>query len=244
MSNPYERCTVNSGTTVRIYEFYRVVMNALRDTLYIGTKILKFSLSTLSIALPGHSVVIPIISEGEFMWDEVPTAKVWAMKFTYTNNGYNYSTIVPLLKQPLEDVWRALVAPIDYYIEGTEEWYYTDPDDDFEVKIGTSFTPYRRFGVLGDGGPVARDITLVIMCVYLLNAVGLFKLLQRFFEAVLIKIHDIGLRRQVKMLKQRVIDDHVSLDSLLDSMGVSVTTIDGKLSEIKSLIGIKMLLGG
>lgn len=240
----YELCDVNHGTRSKTYDFFRICHNALRTVLIESVNALKFISDNMFIVLPGRSMALPVYVNGVFSMLEMPDSKVWAIKTTVMFGETTlYTGTQALYKDSLEDIWKDIVKPIDVALDGTEYMFYMD--DQGVIKQGIDFYGpglHRKFMLLGDGGPVIRDVTIVYLFIYILNKLGVVSAAEKFFRMVLTNLSNIHMKRKVAATADLLESMNYDVTSFISEEQLGDTQVLVKLNSIEEKIGLRLLL--
>lgn len=242
----WDRCTVNDGTESKVYEFYRLCHNALRTVLQTSVNVLTFMSKNIYILLPNQTMVLPVCINGVFSIPELPPTKVWAIKTTWYNpitEAEYASETVPLFKHSLEEFWKAGVAPIDVPVEGSEYFYYRK--DDGSIAQGYNFYgegKHKYFMLLADGGPLIRDFTVITLFVWVLNHLGLIRLVSGFIRIVLMNISDLIQKRQVNKIYKKFMTFKDEWDSYMIEDETDDTILINNTEALKDRLGVRLIL--
>lgn len=235
------KCTYDNGTTIRAYEALRFVVNSLRSAILETNEFLHLTADSVNLCL-GRNLVVPIIDEGTFVLQEMPEMRFWALRISFDLPFFDDvlpSITLPFWKESLEDVWRSAVGPYDLYVDGSEYWFYRN--DDGDILQGVEYTPVRKFGILGDGGPLVRDLSLVVAIIWLLNKLGLFKVLGAFIDKVMLTMKNRKIVSSLRTINQRLINQQSDIDDILEDV-ISLGGIPEQLDSIKRMIGGRLRL--
>lgn len=220
-----------------MYDDLMRIVNALSYAVNIANDIMYYSGRFMYLIMPS-GWVFPIINEGQWTIPILEPKKFWAMKVNYKNQlGVNLSFNIPLPKQSIKSMWQAFIAPIDYYIEGSEYWPYLDENGD--VKQGLSFTPVKKFGVYEHIPYIVKDILLIWFIIFAMEKLGLFGIAKVFAERLTAYYKDRKLRQYIDSSNDALTSD---LDEVRQQLGeLSVTTTAG-FKSINSKIGVTLRL--
>lgn len=235
------KCDYQHGTTIRAYDTIRFIVNSLRTAILESNEMLHLTADSVNLML-GRNLVIPLIDEGEFVIQELPEMKFWALRISFDLPFFDDtlpSITLPFWQEPLEDVWRAAVGPYDLYVDGSELWFYRAENGD--ILQGVEFDPVRKFGILGDGGPLLRDVGIVFAIVYLLSKLGLIKLIERFIDKVFIGYKNRKLVNSLNTIKKQLNNQQGTIDEILESC-IDLSGVPTTLKEIKNMIGGRLRL--
>lgn len=242
----FERCTKSSGTSSKVYDLFKICHNALRSVLLGTVTTLKFLSENVFILLPGKSLALPICINGVFSIPTMPDAKVWAVKTEiYNPFTFEYMTIStePLFKDSLEDIWREVVEPLDAPVSGSEFFFYEKADGTIAQGVNWyGVGDHKYFYILADGGPLVRDTTLIIMFIYVLNALGLVHLIAEFIKSVLMSIKNGVMRRQIQSIGANVDTMLSQMLTIVNSVTDGDRTVLSIAGNIQDKIGVRLLL--
>lgn len=242
----FERCSINDGTKSKLYDLFRICHNALRSMMVGAVKTLNFMSDNIFILLPGKSMALPVCINGVFSIPEMPDVKVWAVKTSIYNpftEEYETLSTVPLFKDSLESIWRDVVEPFDTPISGTEYMYYED--DDGSIRQGFDWYgpgDHKYFYLLADGGPAVRDMGILLVFIYLLNALGLFDMVHKFIQAVLCNIKNAVMRRQISAIYKNLDNILVDLSTIISCVTDGQKTVLSIDKEMQAQLGVRLLL--
>lgn len=227
-------CSKNDGTYFKYYDMYVSTWNAIVTVLESSAVALKFFGSFIGVVLPS-GVIFPLYDSTKPL-PRLDRVKVWALKFSIRNPdpiwaifGVTPGVTVKLPKKPLIDAWREIIAPIDVFVDGSENYLY---NVNGEVKLGTEFTPVRQFGILSDGVELLLDVGLVVLVCKILAYLGLGAIVSKIVLAISTYVKNKALMDQLKDLEQINVPDYSE----------SISGLEGKIQEIKSLLGVRLLL--
>lgn len=202
-------------------------------------------IKNLKICIPGSiGIALPIFIDGECTLPELPEQKFWALKYgvyDFLTEEWYYPVTTSLYKHSLEDIWKEVVKPIDSQLDGTEYLFYRDALG--EWKQGYNYYGeglHKKMWLFGDGGPLLRDIIILIGFIQVLVYLGLARLITTFMNNMAAWASDWRVRHIVKTTKELMEKDYNLLQNFSVETDGDFTTINTSFDSLKSLLGVKL----
>lgn len=231
-------CDSSHGIHLSAYDEYRNIASAM----YQACSIWKHTISLISrwayIVLP-NDWVIPLVEDGEPPFNIPDDKTFWAIRFTI----FKQAITIPLPKQNLNSMWQAFVAPADYYVPNSQMWPYMVKEGDVtdnstpvgDITQGFHFSPPKLFGLLSQAPTIIKDLTIITVIYIILDKIGLLGLAKSFINALTMKYKHMQLMSDIEEMRHEMID-------LEADVAAQIGVLDGKLTEIKTVMGLKLLL--
>lgn len=230
-------CTYDDGIYFLPYQFTKLIIDALYESMSIGLATLQLLGANLTFRFPsGWSPKILI--NGNLQDFRLSNKKFWAIQWYFGDSVF--TPPIPLLKEDLRTVWQSLMRPIDYFIPGTENSQFYDFSDD-TYKLGTEFSTQRQYGVLSDGLIDVGTGALIAYIVNKLYQLGLHTIVINFIR----KVAGIITKRRAKVTMNTIRDltsninhnviDYANVEALTDAELLAVC------KQISNRIGVRTL---
>lgn len=237
-----EWCTLNDGVPFRSYNFIKRILDALYTAISNTFDVLDFFGIDFYIKLH-DDVRVKVIDTGSLVDFRLPAKEFWAIRCSIFGYGVN----VPLAKNlgyVTSNFLNQILSPINPSIDSA---YFEFKDNEDVWKVGSEYSPTRKFYLLTDGIKAIMPLLRVGLIIWIFNKLGLFNLAKNF----LIAWHNINAKLKVQTKLDKILSILES-ESTFSDIGDRVVNIDERLSEIDlslnsrvlSLVGLKNILKG
>lgn len=250
-------CSVNSGTKLNAYNWYRSINNALKDAIESSIDGWNFLAKNYELSFPDSKWVIPIITDGVCGLTTMPEKKFWAIRIEFNQNqallpglnegvamesGLGFGFNIPLPKQSIDQMWHALVKNVDTYVDGSEYWPYQFEEGDTLSEgtgvegswyQGIQYEPMQKFGILADGPVLLRNAAIIISIAALLYKMGLSHAATDFYRRMIE-------RRRYNKLRQEANENEFLIKTLSDYVNENVVTNESLQSYFDRYVGMRL----
>lgn len=220
-----EYCTVNDGTTLNAYDLLKDILYALNEVCVKGLYSLRLIASTIKFFFPSAQIAIPIITDGVVVVPQLEEKRFWGVQFKVFNM---YTPVFPLPKKSINDIWRDFIAPHDYFLNGTEYFFYKDGES---YTQGVYMDPVRKIGILSDTPSLLVDASLITIIFKIFASLGLGTMARSFYQYFM-----------VTKKYSRILDALDDLETDTQDLDLNHDELMAKLANIESVLGVRLFL--
>lgn len=240
-----EYCTKSDGVSLKAYDMMRKISVAM----WYGAKAAELTFKILGKALffvmPSGAALQ--IYDGSVIPDfRLVNLKFWAIRIKLGDESIG----VPLPKN-MKNWWEAFIAPVNYQVPNSQNWYYVDPVDNI-AKLGTTFTPNKTYGIFTEGLYDVSEITVIILVIWMIHKMGLGKWAQEtashlwslYWDRRYWHVIDETLNNTQSILEKLTQIDYLSSDFAAELQSILSTTGDhtDRLDAIEAKIGLRLIM--